>query len=103
MEQRGSTAVSWDAGPLELLRFPRHRHFTLESELPLEAARERIHGIIHQSSLAVAGMFGGDKLFAGEFSPDRFKVFRLDARHWRGTALVEGTKLSWTESHRSAR
>jgi hypothetical protein len=90
MELAGSVVPSSGSHLGELLRFP-YRRFTIDSALPPDAARERIRGIIHQSSLGLAGMFAGDKLFAGEFSSERFKVFRIDARHWRGTALVEGT------------
>ena len=93
MELAGSIVPSSGSHIAEMLRFP-YRRFTIESTLPLEAARERIRGIIHQSSLAIAGLFGRDKLFAGEFSPEHFRVFRLDARHWRGTVLVEGTFAS---------
>jgi hypothetical protein len=84
----------WESGYLpELLQFP-HRRFTLESELPLEVAIERIGGIVQHSSLAMAGIFPSGKLFAGDFSPNRFKVFRIVPHYGRAMAIVEGSFAS---------
>jgi cytochrome oxidase complex assembly protein 1 len=90
MELAGSVVPPSGSYLLELLRFP-HRRFAIDSQLPLDGARARIRGIIQPSSLAIAGFFPSDKLFVGEFSPERFKVLRILPYNTGSTPIVEGS------------
>ena len=90
MDRPVSGPIEWDSDLLALLRFP-HSSFAIDSQLPREAAVERIGGIIQQRNLAMAGIFPSEKLFAGEISPERFKVFRIVPNYGRSMALIQGS------------
>jgi cytochrome oxidase complex assembly protein 1 len=89
MQRAGSNVESSTLLP-ELLRFP-HPRFAIESKLPLQDAVARIRGIVEQRSLMTAEYFPSEKLFAGEFSDDRFKVERILPLYEKGSpAIIEG-------------
>jgi hypothetical protein len=93
MELAGSVVPSSGSYLLEQLRFP-HRRFVIDSQLPLEAARARIRDIIQPGSLAMASLFPSEKLFVGEFSPERFKVLRILPYNTGSTPIIEGSFAS---------
>jgi hypothetical protein len=91
-QERRVNFESWDGGLPDALRFP-FRRFAIDSPLPPQDAVARMTGIIEQRNLMLAEFFPSDKLFAGEFSDDHFKVERiLRLTEQAGSrAIIEGT------------
>jgi hypothetical protein len=73
----------------EMLRFP-HRRFAIDSQLPLDAAVERIRGIIQPGGLVLAGLFGADKLFVGEAFRDHLRLRRIRPYQNQSMPIIEG-------------
>lgn len=77
MASVGAGAFDFSRGRLrELIRFP-FRQFVIDTELSQVEVVERLRAIVEPGSAFLARFGRTNKLFAGEVSPDGFKIMRL--------------------------
>lgn len=60
----------------DLIRFP-SRQFVIDTEISQSETVERLHAIVEPGNVFLAGFRRTNKLFAGEVSPEGFKIMRL--------------------------
>jgi hypothetical protein len=77
MASVGAGAFNFSGSRLrDLIRFP-FRQFVIDTELSQEEVVERLRAIVEPGNVFLAQFRRTNKLFAGEISPDGFKIMRL--------------------------
>src|SRR5713101_785107 len=73
----GGAPLNSRAGLLRDLIRPPFRKFAIDTELSQAEIVERLRGIVEPGGAFLAGLGGTKKLFAGQVSPQGFKITRL--------------------------
>lgn len=73
----GDAPLNSSGGWLRDLIRPPSRQFVIDTELSAAEVVERLRAIVEPGSVFLAGLRRTNKLFAGEVSPDGFKIMRL--------------------------